>query len=73
MRGGENHEVLLYLKPWAPLFTASRRSTSSVGVCRIWDRRHVRAPVAIMVIGMVIIFVVDLSGEEDVWFMYLHL
>ena len=36
----------------APLFIASRRASRSAMVCRVWERRHVRAPVVSMVAGM---------------------
>jgi hypothetical protein len=52
---------------------ASRRETRSVGACRIWERRYVRALVAYMVAGMVLVLVVDLSQKGDVRFLYLHL
>jgi hypothetical protein len=34
--------------------------------CPIWERRYVWAPVACMVVGMVLVLVVDLSRKGDV-------
>jgi hypothetical protein len=62
-----------WMKPWSPLFIASRRTPRSATVCHVWERRCVWAPVAGMTLGVAFVLAIDLSQEEDIWSLYLHL
>jgi hypothetical protein len=57
----------------APLFIASRRALRTAMVCRVWERRRVRAPVAGMVVSVTFVLAIDLSWVEDARSLYPHL